>query len=438
MQKDTQGISEENTEETNEETTEETCSPKSEHPNESDAAKEEQLLKFGKIMNDFITDLKTTFPEFENKLTIHYDEDNNLKTKYLLEHCTRVYPERFFDFLYKNESIINDDNINTEFLPALDLNDIWSLEGITENTKDTIWKYLQLILFSIIGDMDDKKGFGNTSQLFEAINQDQLKEKMEDTMKDLFELFNNKDTKPDGNTDVDDDNAVPDGETSTNTEGPEFLNPENMQEHISSLLGGKLGKLATEIAEETANDFDIDIENTTDSQDVMKQLFSNPKKLMDLVKNVGGKLDSKIKSGDIKESELMAEAGEIMKKMKDMPGMKNMGDLFKNMGVPGGDMSAILKTMGMPGMGKNTKLNMGAMNSRMKKEEAKDRIRKKAKESVQKRNEEKHAQEEFEKKKKEFMENDTFDVDQIMKDLELTNNVEVVQQKKKKKKKSKK
>ena len=46
MQKDTQGISEENTEETNEETTEETCSPKSEHPNESDAAKEEQLLKF--------------------------------------------------------------------------------------------------------------------------------------------------------------------------------------------------------------------------------------------------------------------------------------------------------------------------------------------------------------------------------------------------------
>ena len=50
----------------------------------------------------------------------------------------------------------------------------------------------------------------------------------------------------------------------------------------------------------------------------------------------------------------------------------------------------------------------------------------------------KHAQEEFEKKKKEFMENDTFDVDQIMKDLELTNNVEVVQQKKKKKKKSKK
>ena len=44
---------------------------------------------------------------------------------------------------------------------------------------------------------------------------------------------------------------------------------------------------------------------------------------MDLVKNVGGKLDEKIKSGEINESELLEEA-EIVQKMKDIPGMGDM------------------------------------------------------------------------------------------------------------------
>ena len=48
-------------------------------------------------------------------------------------------------------------------------------------------------------------------------------------------------------------------------------------------------------------------------------MFKNPEKLMNLVSNVGSKLDSKIKSGKIKESELMEEAAEMMDKMKNMP-----------------------------------------------------------------------------------------------------------------------
>ena len=48
-----------------------------------------------------------------------------------------------------------------------------------------------------------------------------------------------------------------------------------------------------------------------------KKLFKNPGKLMNLVKSVGNKLDTKIKSGDIKESELMREASDIMEKMSE-------------------------------------------------------------------------------------------------------------------------
>ena len=41
---------------------------------------------------------------------------------------------------------------------------------------------------------------------------------------------------------------------------------------------------------------------------------------MNMVKKVGSKLDSKLKSGEIKESELMEEASQLMEKMKNMPG----------------------------------------------------------------------------------------------------------------------
>ena len=129
-------------------------------------------------------------------------------------------------------------------------------------------------------------------------------------------------------------------------------NPEKMQDHINELLGGKLGRLAHEIAEETANDLDVNMDDATDITDVFQKLFKNPGKLMGMVKKVGSKLDSKIKSGEIKESELMQEASELMEKMKNMPGMKNMDKILEKMGLPTG--------------GKNTKMNMNSFQSHMK------------------------------------------------------------------------
>ena len=51
---------------------------------------------------------------------------------------------------------------------------------------------------------------------------------------------------------------------------------------------------------------------------------------MNIVKNIGNKLEEKFKSGEIKESELLDEAHQIMGKKHDMPGLKNM---MKNMGL---------------------------------------------------------------------------------------------------------
>lgn len=365
--------------------------------------------KFEKIINDFVRDLKTSFPEFEGQISAYYDEKGSLKTDMLYNHCKSVYPERFFDFLYKNEDAISDESLNTEILPSIDLKTVWAIEGLTDSIKDTIWKYLQLVLFSIVGDVDDKNIFGNTAKMFEAVDEDELKHKMEDTMKDLFELFQN------GTSNEDDENT----DSKDSTEAPEFLNPENMQEHISSLLGGELGQLATEIAEETAQEFEMDMEGATDSQDVMKKLLSNPQKLMKLVKKVGGKLDDKMKSGDINEGELMKEAGELMKKMNGMPGMSNITGMLKNAGASKGDLNDILKQMGVPNGGKNTKVNMSAYNNLMRKQESVDKIRSQARAHVEKRKEQQRLKEEMEERKRNHVTPTSDDIDTLMKQLNL-------------------
>ena len=55
-------------------------------------------------------------------------------------------------------------------MPGVDFRDIWNTPDISDNTRDTIWKYLQLILFSIITNISDRNSFGDTAKLFEAIN----------------------------------------------------------------------------------------------------------------------------------------------------------------------------------------------------------------------------------------------------------------------------
>jgi len=275
-------------------------------------------IDFQKIVTDFKKDIIRSFPEYIEVLeTVSTEEDGLLTLK---EYCKTVYPERFFDILYQNNEIFLDDSLNTCFLPGVDFKDIWK-EDITDTTKETIWKYLQLILFNIVGDIDKKSSFGDTTKLFEAIKEDELQSKLKDTMEQMRSMFDLSGQDLSG---VD----------MSGCSMGDLPNPEDIQDHISGILDGKLGRLAKEIAEETAEE--LDIKDATKVDDIFKKLFTNPKQLMDLVKNVGSKLDSKLKSGDLKESELMAEAAELVEKMKDIPGMGNFKDMMGNMGGGGG------------------------------------------------------------------------------------------------------
>ena len=336
--------------------------------------------EFTKVIKDFVSDIITTFPEYapiiskwwKSPDTFAYIEDDadriasiekaeRASIKLLFTFSKKKMPPRFFDILYQNEDMFKEDSeVDTEFLPHIHFKNLWQCD-ITQKTRDTVWKYLQLILFSIVGSLDNKEAFGDTAKLFDAINQDDFKSKLEETlarMQDLFDMSSK-------------------GENEAES-APSNLNMEDMpkandlHEHITGMLDGKLGKLAKEIAEETAESINIDMDNVTDMKDVLNNLIKNPAKLMGLVKNVGDKLDTKIKSGDIKESELIAEATEIMNKMKNMPGMVDIQSMLSKMGLSG--------LGGLGGLG--GKLDVNAMeaqlNRNLKTAQTKERMKAKS------------------------------------------------------------
>ena len=328
--------------------------------------------EFKKVIGDFISDISNTFPEYlpiinrwwKTKEDILTEEeiisDRKQKINAIFTHCIHVFPERFFDILYQNVEIFKEDSaVNTEFLPGISFKYLWNCD-ISDKTKETIWKYLQLILLSIIGSVKDQSAFGDTAKLFESINEDEFKDKLQETLEKMQNLFE-KDETAEGEK----------AETTGATGGMNMPSADEIHSHINGMLGGKLGDLAREIAEETAGNLNIDMDNVTDVKGVFQNLFKNPGKLMSLVKNVGDKLDTKIKSGEINQSELMAEASEIMGKMKDMPGMGDIQSMLGKMGMGG-----------MGGMGKNVRVDTNAMKMQMDKytkmEQMKQRIQKKA------------------------------------------------------------
>jgi hypothetical protein len=281
--------------------------------------------KFIQVWKDFKADLLLTFPELSE--TITFEEEA------LYTHCVELYPKLFFELLYENETLFEEPRF---LVPGIDFTILMKDENVSEKTKKTIWKYLQLLLFSVMENVESKETIGDTSKLFEAIHQEDLHKKISETMEEMKGLFDFGDASG----------------------ASEPFDTENLKSHLDGLMDGKIGALAKEIAGEAS----IELEGIEDKEDFMKKLMKNPSKILDLVKNIGTKLEDKIKKGDLKESELLEEASQIMEKMQDIPGMKEM-----------------MSKMGMGG-----KVDFKAMSNKieenLRKSKMKDRLNKKREE----------------------------------------------------------
>ena len=225
--------------------------------------------------------------------------------------------------MYENEDMFLDDNTKTDFFLNLEFKEIW--KDASENTKTILWKYLQLFLFIIMPDITDTAMFGeNTFRLFEMIDEDQFKEKMNETMKELHGFFENADMK--------------------NMHSEDIPKVDDIHDHMKGLFDGKLGSLAKEISEDLYQEMDFsDLEesmkegNNASYDTIFKKLMKNPTKIFEMIQNIRMKIQTKIESGEIKESELMQNAYDMMEKMKNskIPGMDKFNDILKSFGANG-------------------------------------------------------------------------------------------------------
>ena len=351
---------------------------------------------FKKIICDFTADLTNVFPEYSSAWAVWNESMSDDELKNLFEYCLVFYPGRFFDILNKNVDIFsNDADTNTLFLPNVEFKALYNCDGVTDKTRDSLWKYLQLILFSTVQAMDNSSFFGDSLKMFEDIDMNDIHTKLEDVMNDMAKMFGSCKQNTDKETtetehsdgehsdeedDAADTNDMPDPFMNFGRRrgggggGPLPFNPEEMHNHINSLLNGKIGILAKELAEDVSREFNDDIlqmgegdltgDTAHDTKSMLEKLMKNPTKIMDLVKKVGGKLDQKIKSGDISQEELMREVSDIMGKMKDIPGM--------------GDMESFLKKMGRNfggGGGAGGRIDENALARASKNQQMKDKLR---------------------------------------------------------------
>ena len=167
------------------------------------------------------------------------------------------------------------------FLKNVDFKDIWENENTTLEIKNTIWKYLQTLLVigeTIISDSDKIKSLVDNLQKTrsgEEVDEDISEENkaMLDMLKNLSENSKNK---------ID----------------------ENM------LSDGLNRKFTKESAEDiNMDDLNLDIGEDENVGDIFGKIMSgdNPMKFMNLIQNVGNKIQSKLEDGNIDQSKFLVK-----------------------------------------------------------------------------------------------------------------------------------
>jgi hypothetical protein len=341
---------------------------------------------FEKIITDMCSDLTNTFPEYaaqwskwtRDSFATMDEETRAQETQTLFNYCMTVFPERFFDILYKNADIFKpESDVPTCFLPSVDFKVLFNCEGVSENTGKVMWNYLQLILFTVIGNVHDKARFGDTKNIFDGIDESDLFEKLTETMNNMTSFFQEmhgeEEEEEDGEA-AEDGSKEPSGDGTKREDReeipippqfPKMPNIKELHEHLKGLFDGKIGALAKELAEEITGDLSSilgeEAKDIRSTKEVLQKLMKNPAKISELVKTIGEKLKKKLSSGEVSQEELMKEATEMLNKMKDMGGgMDQFKEMFKNMG------------MNIP---KNAKVNMNALNRMTQQQSTRERLK---------------------------------------------------------------
>ena len=308
--------------------------------------------EFFKVVREFIPDFLTTFPEYESSLDQGIldilDKVDSSKSKELYKHSVKHITSHLIRILQQDTTLFAEDSdISTEYIKGIVFKDLW-YKNITDQTKNILWKYLQLFGMSIVNFEKDVSLFQDQDigDLFKDIDEADFKNKLEETLENMKEFFDGKE-----NSDI-------------------SFNQEETKKNLDKIMNGKIGSLAKEIAKETLENMDGNVSEDT----MFNSLLKNP---LGLIKNIEKTLETKMEKGDLKKEDLMEEAKDIMSQIS-------------NMNVPGGmgPLHDIMKQFQRASTGSQANANMSNLNKNMfqqymnneqKRQSMREKLRKKTK-----------------------------------------------------------
>ena len=279
---------------------------------------------FNKTLEQLLTTVLENYPEQNNSIRKHYnlpiDLTNDTYIRNFIQNCSG----KGQDISTKNEIIFSKDIV---LVTGVNFYDIWNDSSLSDQHRENIWKYLHtLYIYSF--EHQNKKNTKELLKELKNINSDQ--EFLDETTQTFLNIIDSLTQKfPESLDGVDIDEEEDDSGPSI----PGFKMPD--------ILGGSIGDLAKEIADE----IDTDKLNLEDPGKLLKGLLSgnlenDDSGLMGLVENITGKIHEKVNSGELDQDKLFSEAQGVMSSFNKMGGGGNsnlFANLFSQMSQGNGD-----------------------------------------------------------------------------------------------------
>lgn len=274
----------------------------------------------------FVNDIIKIFPDLETSLKEYYGEvlsDASSNEDKFIKRFMRKMGEHKTLISQKNEDLFKDPVF---VLKGVDFKEVWISDEVTDSVKNSIWDYIQTLY--VIGEtiVSDSSSIKKLVENFKKLREDNTgadntSEKPKESDETVLGDTSNTIIKPDSSDTSEASIPVTD---ETDTHMLEML--KNLSEKTAStasdpvnedlINNGLIGNLAKELAEDiNLDDFNLNInENSENVNDVFSNLISgdNPMKFMNLIQNVGQKIQSKLSNGNIDQSKLVNEAQQMM------------------------------------------------------------------------------------------------------------------------------
>tara|TARA_B100000575_G_scaffold293962_1_gene307264 strand:- start:6133 stop:7260 length:1128 start_codon:yes stop_codon:yes gene_type:complete len=330
--------------------------------------------KFNENLKQFLEIIKVNYPDQKNTIEKHYnfDDPKDIYLNEFIKNCSIIGD----DISTKNEIIFSKE---ITVLNNVDFNSIWNDESLTDDQRENIWKYLHtlyIFAYEHIKNVDFKTVLKEIKNIGNSGNMDNETKTFINIIESLTDKYKNMNTD-DLDESMDNDNNDDNKQNSSGIPTPE-------------MFGGVIGNLAKEIADE----IDPNSINLEDPSKLLKSLLSgnfdednDESGLVHLVKNITNKIQDKISTGNLDESQLFNEAQNVMKSFQKNTkgGVGDPMNMFSSMMQSGMmdnldeegsnivDQAAnIIKNKGMGG-----NITPGKLQSQAQLKSTRDRLRKK-------------------------------------------------------------